>query len=341
MFLRGRVTAADGAPVPNDALVERVCNAQVRQQVHISPSGEFSMQLGSRVDSMTDASGNGPSQRELASRKTDMGIPRQELTGCELRASVAGFSSSVINLVDLSGSLSNVEVGAIVVRRRGKIDNSTISASAYKAPKEAISAYEKGVDAQRKGKPANARKYFEKAVEIYPAYTNAWFQLGTILEKAQQQDEARTAFTKATSIDSRFLPPYLSLASMAYAGQNWTDVLSYTNHILDVDPLSHMPGYVLDMDSASYTQACFYNALANYRLNRLAEAEKSGMKTVHMDLETHFPQVHLLLAEIFEKKNDYNTAIVEIRTYLEYVPHGKNAEQVRERLAQLEKVNAS
>ena len=278
---------------------------------------------------------------ETSSKNAGMGVPRQSLMNCELRASVSGFRSSVVNLVDLSGSLSSVDVGSIVVQRGTKVAGSTVSASAYKAPQRAISAYQKGVEAHRKGKPADARKYFEQAVQIYPAYTNAWFQLGTVLEKAQHQDEARTAFTKATSIDSRFLPPYLSLASMAYAGQNWSDVVSYTNHILDVDPLSHMPGYVLDLDSTGYTQACFYNALANYRLKRFAEAEKSGIKTVHMDLETHFPQVHLLLAEIFAKKNDYNTAIVELRTYLEHVPHGKDLEQVQERLAQLEKVNAS
>src|ERR1700726_4231182 len=45
MFLLGRVATSDGTPVPNDVLVERVCNAGVRQQVHVSARGEFSMQL--------------------------------------------------------------------------------------------------------------------------------------------------------------------------------------------------------------------------------------------------------------------------------------------------------
>jgi hypothetical protein len=33
MFLIGRVATDDGTPVPNDVLVERVCNAAVRQQI--------------------------------------------------------------------------------------------------------------------------------------------------------------------------------------------------------------------------------------------------------------------------------------------------------------------
>src|SRR5437879_4474176 len=46
MFLLGRVATDDGTPVPHDALVERVCNNSVRQQVYASSRGDFSMQLG-------------------------------------------------------------------------------------------------------------------------------------------------------------------------------------------------------------------------------------------------------------------------------------------------------
>src|SRR3979490_1102825 len=50
MFLPGRFATSDGTAGPTDALVERVCNASVRQQVHVSFRGEFNMQLGSRTD---------------------------------------------------------------------------------------------------------------------------------------------------------------------------------------------------------------------------------------------------------------------------------------------------
>jgi len=340
MFLRGQVTTTDGSPLPNDVIVERVCGAQTRQQVHASPAGQFSMQLGSRNDSILDATGEA-SRSETSSKNEGLGIPRQALLNCELRASASGFSSSLINLATLSGSLSSVDVGTIVVSRRGKVEGSTVSASAYRAPPRAINAYEKGMEDQRKGKPAAARKHFEKAVEIYPAYANAWFQLGRVLQTEQQKDAARVAFTKAAESDSRFLPPYVSLALMAFEAGNWAEVLSFTNHVLDVDPLHHMPGYVLDLDSSNYAEASFYNAVANFKLNKLEDAEKSGLKTAHTDLLTRFPQVHLLLSEIFTRKKDYDSAIIEVRTFLELAPRGKNVEQVRERLAQLEKLNVS
>src|ERR1700694_1620871 len=341
MFLQGRVATNDGTAVPNDVLVERICNANVRQQVHATSRGDFSMQMGSMADSCLDASAGGDrtSQDGAASKASRTGISRRELANCELRASASGFHSSVISLVDLDTFGSSIDVGAIVVQRATKIEGMTLDATPYKAPKDARRAYEKGLQAEKNGKLADARKYFETAVEIYPSSANAWFQLGTVLQKENQKDAARKAYTPATTIATRLLPPYLSLASIAYETGNWTEVLNLTGHILDLDPLNHaaVTGYILDLDPLNYADAYFYNAVANYNLNKLEDAEKSGLKAEHLDLRTDFPRLHLLLAEIFARKNNYALAISEIQTYLALVPHAKDADQVREQLAKLEK----
>src|SRR6266850_658650 len=276
MFLMGRVATDDGTAVPNDVLVERICNASVRQQVHATSRG-------------------------------------------------------------------SINVGAIVVQRTTKIEGMTLSATPYKAPRDARRAYEKGLEAERNGKLVNARKYFEQAVEIYPRFANAWFQLGTVLQKEKQNDAARKAYTQATTIDTKFLPPYLSLALMAYRARNWTEVLKLTGHILDLDPLNQAAatGYILDLDPLNYAEAYFYNSVANYKLNKIEDAEKSALKAEHLDLPTRFPQLHLLLAEIYSRKNNYANAISELQTYLELAPHAKQADQVREQLAELEKLNGS
>ena len=343
MFLRGRVATQDGAPVPSDLLVERVCNNRTHQEVYASSHGDFSMQLGSRADSFPEASADRTSPYGVASKESVMGIPRRELKNCELRASGPGFHPSVLSLIDLDPSDSNIDVGVIVVRRGTKIEGTTVSAIPYKAPKNARKAYEKGVQAEKNGKLADAHKYFETAVEMYPSSANAWFQLGTVLQKENQMDAARKAYTQATTIDTKFLPPYLSLASMAYQAGNWTEVLTLTDHILGLDPLNHaaVTTYILDLDPLNYAGAYFYNAMANYKLNRIADAEKSGLKAEHLDLRTHFPQLHLLLAEIFARKNNYALAIAEIQTYLALAPHAKDAGQAREQLAKLEKLNGS
>src|SRR5205807_415474 len=141
-------------------------------------------------------------------RVSGMGIPRRELTNCELRATVSGFRSNVVNLMELTPVSSSMDVGAIVVHRTEKIKGMTLNASAYNAPKDARRAYEKGIEAEKHGKLADARQSFEKAVEIDPKYTNAWFQLGAVLQNLAQKESARTAYIHATKIDSKFLPPY-------------------------------------------------------------------------------------------------------------------------------------
>jgi len=342
MFLGGRVATNDGAPVPIDALVERVCNNRVRQEVYASPHGDFSMQLGSRADSFPEGSPDPASTYGVANKDSAMGIPRQELTNCELRVSASGFYSRSVSLMEVDTFASNIDVGVVVVRRAAKVEGTTLSAIPYRAPKDARRAYEKGLDAQRKGKLADARKYFETAVEIYPSFASAWFQLGAVFQKENQRDAARDAYTQATTLDTRFLPPYLFLAGMAYDAENWTEVLRLTGHILDLDPMNqtNITGYFVDLDPLNYAEAYFYNSMANYRLNKMEEAEKSALKAEHLDLRTNFPQLHLLLAHIFARKNNYARAIEEIQTYLALAPFAKDADQQREQLAKLEKLNS-
>ena len=343
MFLRGRVATNDGAPVPYDVVVERVCNNSVRQQVYASPHGDFSMQLGSRADSFLDATGDRASQDGVASKTSVTGISRRELANCELRASASGFRSSVISLMEFNTPDRNIDVGSIVVQRATKMEGTTLSATPYKAPRDARRAYEKGLEAKKNGKFANARKYFAQAVQIYPRYADAWFQLGTVLQKENRIDAARTAYIQATTIDTKFLPPYLSLALMAIEAENWTEVLTLTGHILDLDPVNQaaVTGYILDLDPLNSPWAYFYNSVANYKLNKFEDAEKSAVKAEHVDLHNRFPQLHLLLAKLFAQKKNYAAAILEIRTYLELAPHAKDADQMREQLARLEELNGS
>lgn len=343
MFLSGRIATNDGSPIPLDLLVERICSEHVRQQVYASSNGDFSMQVGSKTDSFPDASSDTSSPDRVNNKDSIRGIPQRELTQCELRASAAGFRSNRLSLLDLTPSSASVDVGVIVVERTTKIKGLTLSAQPYKAPPNARKAYEKGLDAENKGKLAEARKYFEQAVTLYPKYASAWFQLGIIFERQNQKDSARDAYARATAIDMKFLPPYLSLASIAFEEEDWRAVLQFTNHILDLNPFSYgeINSYVLDLDELNPAETYFYNAVANYKINRIEEAEKSALKAERTDLLNNFPQLHVLLAEIFARKQNYAVAMLELRSYLELAPHAKDADLIRQRLAKLQELNRS
>ena len=165
--------------------------------------------------------------------------------------------------------------------------------------------------------------------------------MGAVLQKQGQKEAARKAYLQATSIDTKFLPSYLSLASIAYQENNWTEVLVLTGHILDLDPMNHVSGYILDLDPMDYSEAYFYNAAASFSLNRFEDAEKSALKAERLDLRSRFPQLHLLLAQIFARKNNYATAISEIQAYLDFAPNAGDAAQMRKWMEDLKKRNAS
>jgi Tetratricopeptide repeat len=344
MFLVGHVSTTDGTAIPSDMMIERVCNENVRQQVYAAPSGDFSMQLGSRNDTVLDATGDPGTFVSVAHKDPAMGIPRRDLTSCDLRTSASGFRSGVFSLAQVNAfddTMERIDVGTIVVQRTAKIQGTTLSAIPYRAPKDALKAYQRGLEAQKNGKLVEARKHYETAVHLYPSYESAWYRLGTVLKKQNDNDAARNAFTRATTINTKYLPPYLSLAEMAFDANTWPDVLKFTGHILDLDPLNHatVTGYIVDLDPWNLAEAYFYNAFANYQLRRFEDAERSALKAEHVDLLTHFPQLHLLLSGIYVRKNDYANASVQLQTYLNLVPSAKDADQLREQLTQLEKLN--
>src|SRR5437667_3784108 len=129
---------------------------------------------------------------------------------------------------------------------------------------------------------------------------------------------------------------------MGYQAESWAYDLKHPGYIMDLDPFKQQAaaGYMMGLDALDYTEAYFYNAVANYKLNKIEDAEKSALKAEHLDLRNRFPQLHLLLAEILARKNNYAMAILETKTYLDLAPQAKDADQVREKLAKLEKLNA-
>jgi hypothetical protein len=89
MFLAGSVATDDGTHLPDNVIVERVCGAQVRQQVYASSQGDFSMELGSMADSTLDASADGNVRVGAQNKVSEFGIPRRALVNCEMRASAS------------------------------------------------------------------------------------------------------------------------------------------------------------------------------------------------------------------------------------------------------------
>jgi hypothetical protein len=141
IFLSGKVVMDDGTPPPDSVVIERVCNGVVRPEGYTDSKGRFSFQLGQNTAVMADASVGsaadgggfgGRNSRNMGGMPGRGGLSERELMGCELRASLAGFRSEIVNLAGRR-VMDNPDVGTIILKRLGNVEGLTISATSAMA----------------------------------------------------------------------------------------------------------------------------------------------------------------------------------------------------------------
>ena len=335
VFLSGRVVLDDGTPPTERVSIERVCNGRVRRETYSDSHGQFSMQLGAEMQVFQDATvgsadsmrgmGMGesyPSPNSMASGLANPGVTARELMGCELRASLPGFRSDSISLAGRQ-LFDNPDVGTIVLHRIGKVEGTRISMTTLKAPKDAKKAYERGTNLLKKKKPAEAAEEFTKAIAFYPKFADALVRLGEIYDGQGRSDDAATLFQQAIDADPQLIPPYFHLAMIAGHKQDWKRMAELSDR-------------VLALNAYEYPAAYYFNAVANYNLQKLDVAEKNARAARRLDSQYHIPKVDVLLANILLQRNDYAGAAEHLRSFLKYVPAGDEASMARQLLGQTE-----
>jgi len=339
IFLSGKVMLEDGTPPPEPVVIERVCNGNPRPEGYTDSKGRFSFQLGQNQHVMADASvpsgpdafdtsgGFGQPGRSGNSPFGGMGGGRQinerDLMGCELRASLPGYRSEIVNLAGRR-MLDNPDVGTIILRRIAGVEGFTTSMTTVNAPKDARKAFEKSRDLLKKKKVAEAQKELEKAVGLYPNYAVAWFELGRLHEGSARPAEAKEAYSKAVAADSRYVNPYLQLAVLAAGEQKWEEVATHSARVIKLNPVD-------------FPQAFFYHSVASYNLQKYDEAEKSAQEAVKLDTRHRMPKAQHLLGMLLAMKDDYKGAAEHMRGYLQYAPQAQDADVVRKQLSEVEK----
>jgi tetratricopeptide (TPR) repeat protein len=249
----------------------------------------------------------------------------QSMAGCELRASLAGFRSDVVNL---SGRrmFDNPDVGTIVLRRLANVEGTTISMTTLQAPKDARKAYDKAREALRKGKPADAQKELEKAVSAYPQFAAAWYELGLIHEKGNDPGEARKYYAQAMATDAKLVTPYLHLTQLAVRERKWQEAADTSDRAIKLDPVDFPDAYL-------------FNAVANYNLKRFDAAEASARQAQKLDTAHRWPKADHVLGAILYAKKDFTGAAEQLRNYLTFAPDATDAGEVKAQLAEIEKLS--
>jgi tetratricopeptide (TPR) repeat protein len=338
IYLTGKVLLDDGAPPPGAVTIERVCKGAPRAQGYTDQKGHFSFQLGLKTAVTPDASEDS-SRTPTAASPDDMRAamaPQQQqqtttigmaLADCDLRAVLAGYRSDSISL----GSrrlLDDPDVGTIVLHRLANVEGAAISLTSLQAPKEARRVYDKALQDLRKNKPAEAVKELQKAVDIYPKYAAAWYELGWIQQQGAEIASARKSFVSAITADAKFISPYLSMAALEAKAENWA-------------ALAKITGALLKLDAVDYPVVYLYDAIANLNLRQIDAAEKSAVVGEKLDTAHQYPALERVLARILERKKDYAAAAAHLRGYLTLAPHAEDAARIKKDLAELERLSGA
>jgi tetratricopeptide (TPR) repeat protein len=198
-----------------------------------------------------------------------------------------------------------------------------VSVRRLDVPARAREAFDEACSAVQKKNLSAAQQQLNRALKAHPKFAAAWVLLGQVQEDQQQLEQAEQSCTQAQAADSNYLLSYLCLARLAAHREEWSVVAGMTDQVIALHPI-RAPG------------AYFYNALAHFHLKQDQPAESSALRVLEDGGREQLPQVHWLLAHIYEHKGDRASEAVQLREYLKLAPHASDAAALRNILKQID-----
>jgi len=306
-YLAGEVALKGGA-LPWDAIPVTVsCDGKIRYTTSTDAKGRF-------VIAPADPKGS-------TTVKADAKPLASQFVGCTVDASLPGFSSTPV-VVANRNVLDSPNLGTISLHRESGSGDSALSTTTASAPKEALKFFEKARTEWLDNKPDRAQKDLQKAVETYPQFAEAWYQLGKIQEAAKSPD-AWNSYSKSAAADPKFNLPHQHLAALAVLSGKWQEVVEQTTIELQLNPRGSVDTW-------------YFNALGNFQLHNLDIAEVSANKSLAMDPLHTQPNTEQLLAVLLAQKQDFAGALQHLRSCLTYFQPGPNLDLVKQQIAQIE-----
>jgi tetratricopeptide (TPR) repeat protein len=334
IFISGNVMQEDGSFPPDGSIIEMDCGWKKTREAAVSPNGRFSFQYGGSRrfrEIVPDASESNfltkdddqiywsPTEKDGTSSANRLSSLNMKLSGCDLRAQLSGYRSSSIRLNGTMLTTVN-EVGSIVIYPLDRIRGASVSAANLLAPKKAKSLLNQARKAIRKSKYEEAENLMKAAIELYPQYVDAWVDMGVFYQQQKRRNEAEEALKKAEQIDRLFVRPHVQMCWFLAGEKRWSELADKAEQTLTLDPVSFPDLYYL-------------SAMAHYNLRDLDQAEKRAGQAKLRDTLHQYPQVHIILANIYESKHSLMLAKEELRNYLLYAPQDvSNVAQIRKRL---------
>jgi tetratricopeptide (TPR) repeat protein len=204
--------------------------------------------------------------------------------------------------------------------KTGQNDGSMVSAAQLAVPKKARHEYEKAEDAAQKSKWAEANQRLQRALAIWPKFSEA-LVLRAIIERNQYSTEqAITDAEKAVESDPSYGKAYVVLGA-AYTDVNrWDDAVRALDHGERISP-DYWQGYY-EMSRTLLLKQDFAGAL-----QQAQKASDVG--------HTKFAMLHLIKGYAYLGLSNQPAARTELETYVKLEPKSDAALRVRATLERM------
>ena len=334
VFFTGNVMLDDGSPPADAVRIEKVCDGRASFEAWTDEKGHFGFKVSPTVndvstgDASLPAAQRGELNKAINASSTQYSMPiTSALRNCELRAVLSGYRSESVSMA-LKSTMDSARVGTIVLHPLSRASSLVVSATTLQAPSNARKAYERGLEAMRAEKWDAAAAEFGKAVKVYPKFAVAWYQLGLARQSRNNAAGAVEAWKEAQKNDPRYVKPYENLTLAADRRGDWAESEKYSHLWIQLDP-EDFPG------------AYLFNAVANARLNKPEEAERTAREGLRLDKDQKIPRMSYVLGLILMVKKEYVESAKCFRKYLELAPNANDAAIVRQQLPRLEELAAN
>ena len=224
--------------------------------------------------------------------------------------------------LDLTRKASIFEVTVNLVPLRKM--NSTTGPPALtdsQAPKNARKEYEKGDSALNARKLDQAGEHLQKAVAEYPCYARAQTELATVRAEQNKMAEAEAAVKKARSCDPDFIEAYLQSGMILNNEKKYNESEEALQEGIRRAP--------------SQWQFYYEIAAAHYAQGKFPQAEQDYQQVLSLN-STPPAELHVKLADVYLKENEYDKAFDEMGEYLKENPNGHFAVKIKGIMQQMQ-----
>jgi len=167
--------------------------------------------------------------------------------------------------------------------------------------------------------PRAAVDRFQKAIDLYPDYAQAYCGMGLALLSLKERERAANAFSKSMELDPDYGQAYNLRARMYLEDRNCTSAIPLLQKSLRLNPQS--------WDAHYYFGRCLYEQ------NRMTEALDEAKQSQRSPRAASI--VHLLLADIYLAQNQKPQSIAELEAFVREDPGNSTVTKIKARIAQL------